>query len=347
MKKLILGFSLIFSVLVSAQDIHYSQFYNSPLTLNPALTGLTKGTFRAGAIYRNQWFTGVNSGFFNSPYQTPSVFVDAPLKVFKNDAVGVGGMFLYDKAGAGSFGTFQGIISGSYIKTMGMMNNHQLSAGVQVGYTQLRLKQSDLRFANQFDNNNEFDNGIASNVGLKPNVGYVNANIGLLYYGKLSKRFSLYVGGAFFNASSMKHNLETANSKRTLYYRYNAQAGADISFGKFHILPSILYMQQQTADQLNAGLGFGIDFDPKASLTLGIYTRANNIVNKDGQAESVIPYVGAEYNNFKVAASYDVTLTPFKQAGSAVGALEISVTYLFIKEPPKLTSIHWIFSPRF
>jgi hypothetical protein len=131
---------------------------------------------------------------------------------------------LYDRAGAGSFGTFQGMISASYIKSMGRRDNHQLSAGIQVGYTQLRLNQNDLKWANQYNGANQFDGNTASNVSLQPNVGYVNFNAGLLYYGKFSERFSMYLGGAFYNAATMKYNLEANSTKRNLYYRYNCSS---------------------------------------------------------------------------------------------------------------------------
>ena len=39
-----------------AQDIHFSQYYNMPLTTNPAMTGLVNGEFRVQGIYRNQWW---------------------------------------------------------------------------------------------------------------------------------------------------------------------------------------------------------------------------------------------------------------------------------------------------
>jgi len=349
MKRILFASIMLVSVMVSAQDTHYSQFFNSPLTLNPALTGLTKGSLRFGAIYRNQWFSGISTpgggtGFFNSPYQTPSVFVDAPIHI-KNDAVGVGGMFLYDRAGAGSFGTFQGLISASYIKSLGKSGNHQLSAGFQVGYTQIRLNQTDLKWANQYDASNQYDPNIASAVALKPNVGYVNLNVGLLYYGKFSERFSMYLGGAFFNATSPKVNLESNNAKKNLYYRYNVQGGFDIGFGKFHILPSALFMQQAKADQLNTGLGFGFDFTEKVNMTLGIYNRANNLTNKDKQSESIIPYAGFEVDGFKLGVSYDVTMSKFKEAGKGVGALELSLMYIIM---PKALNVKKImFCPRF
>jgi len=39
----------------SAQDFHYSQFYNAPLHLNPALTGIFRGDIRAMGNYKSQW----------------------------------------------------------------------------------------------------------------------------------------------------------------------------------------------------------------------------------------------------------------------------------------------------
>ena len=51
-------YQLIFYVVISfnlnSQNLNYSQFYSSPLNLNPAMTGI--GEFgRVGVNYRNQW----------------------------------------------------------------------------------------------------------------------------------------------------------------------------------------------------------------------------------------------------------------------------------------------------
>ena len=48
-------FILVLSLNVNAQDWHFSQFYYSPLTRDPALTGNMGGTARVGLNYRNQW----------------------------------------------------------------------------------------------------------------------------------------------------------------------------------------------------------------------------------------------------------------------------------------------------
>ncbi|HWC54182.1 MAG TPA: type IX secretion system membrane protein PorP/SprF, partial [Chitinophagaceae bacterium] len=64
MKKLIVTLILC-EALVSAsnaQDPNFSQFFASPLTLNPALTGKFDGVYRVAGNYRNQWPT-INNAF--------------------------------------------------------------------------------------------------------------------------------------------------------------------------------------------------------------------------------------------------------------------------------------------
>src|SRR3954470_10607656 len=49
---------------VSAQDIHFSQFYENAILRNPALTGIFSGDYKAGVNYRTQW------GSIANPFQT-------------------------------------------------------------------------------------------------------------------------------------------------------------------------------------------------------------------------------------------------------------------------------------
>src|SRR5258705_7917997 len=88
------------SNILNAQDLHFSQWFNSPLVTNPANTGfIPDADYRLGANYRNQW-----SSVMSVPYKTISAFADA--QVFRdrleNGWLGLGGMILNDKAGSGS-----------------------------------------------------------------------------------------------------------------------------------------------------------------------------------------------------------------------------------------------------
>lgn len=348
MKKLYTIFLACFTFLVAgAQDIHYTQFYNSPLTTNPALTGLYNGSYRVAAIYRNQWLAGVNnSSFFNSPYQTPSISFDMPFILKNGDAIGVGAMVLYDNAGAGSISTFTGQVSGAYIKHLGPGGRHQLSAGFQIGFTQVRLSSADQHFANQYTAN-AYDQNLASGVGLIPNVNYVNLNVGLLYFGKLTDKISLYVGGTIFNTTVPKVNLVSSQSKQTLYMRGNVCGGMDFSIGKrFHILPSVMWQRQSVNNELNSGIGFGYDVNRRTNVTLGAFNRVNDLINAYRQADAVIAYAAFQINGAKLAVSYDFTVSKFGNSNTAgTGGLEISFIYIGITERLKDRDV--IFCPRF
>ena len=49
-----LGFLFILNPLF-AQDIHFTQYYNSPLNVSPALTGVFQQDMRIALNWRNQW----------------------------------------------------------------------------------------------------------------------------------------------------------------------------------------------------------------------------------------------------------------------------------------------------
>ncbi len=64
---------LISGSVLQAQDIHFSQYNQAPLALNPALTGLNACDWRATLNYRNQWAS------VTIPYVTYAASLDLPL----------------------------------------------------------------------------------------------------------------------------------------------------------------------------------------------------------------------------------------------------------------------------
>src|SRR5262245_10007501 len=100
-KIILIGFlNLAIGICVNAQDLHFSQFMNSPLTTNPANTGfIPGGDYRIGINYRNQW-----SSVMSIPYKTMSAFGDAQLMQNRDNTgwMGIGGVILRDVAGSGN-----------------------------------------------------------------------------------------------------------------------------------------------------------------------------------------------------------------------------------------------------
>src|SRR6476660_596977 len=82
-----------------AQDLHFSQYFNSPLRVNPANTGFAPDVdYRVGLNYRNQW-----ASITPNPYKTMNIWGDIQLfnNRFDNGWVGLGGSLLRDQAGSG------------------------------------------------------------------------------------------------------------------------------------------------------------------------------------------------------------------------------------------------------
>ncbi|MBL0112281.1 MAG: type IX secretion system membrane protein PorP/SprF [Saprospiraceae bacterium] len=87
MKKIIFAFTLVcFGFLMTAQDIHFSQFYMSPLNLNPALTGVMNCNKRFIGNFRNQWASVLRSNAYN----TYSATYDQKIPVGRYDYFGIG-----------------------------------------------------------------------------------------------------------------------------------------------------------------------------------------------------------------------------------------------------------------
>ena len=141
MRKIIsFVFSLIFIQSMNGQDFHFSQFYATPLTLNPALTGQFDGALRVSGIYRIQWNGVASSSYL---YQTPSVSVDA--NFFKN-RLGLGLVFLNDQTNDKLLNTLEG---GASISYKILFERMQVSIGMQGWYSQSYLDFSRVQSAFQ------------------------------------------------------------------------------------------------------------------------------------------------------------------------------------------------------
>ncbi len=96
MKKSLFVFLCIavFQLNSLAQDPGFSQFYASPLTLNPALTGKFDGLYRVAGNYRDQW-PAVNKAFITSTASLDMGILRNRLN--SGDTWGIGIMAMTDK----------------------------------------------------------------------------------------------------------------------------------------------------------------------------------------------------------------------------------------------------------
>jgi type IX secretion system PorP/SprF family membrane protein len=176
-----------------AQDPHFSQFFASPLTLNPAFTGLFSGDYRLSGNYRSQWRS------ISTPFVTGTVAMD--FGILKNvisytDIWGVGVMAMYDRSGGGALTSSYLSFSTAYHKGLDPEGNHTLAIGLQGTLVQKRIDNSKLQFENQIDNNG-YNPMIPSNETLvNPKISYFDPNVGILYNGLIGEASNIYLGAS-------------------------------------------------------------------------------------------------------------------------------------------------------
>lgn len=312
---LIMNTSAIF-----AQDPHFSQFFASPLTLNPAFTGKFDGTVRVAGNYRNQWPT------INRAFQTTTASVDFGLlrnKLAFGDTWGVGLMGFSDQSANGAVKFNYASISTAYHKALDEDGYQQIGAGFQVTFANMMVNTTQLKFEDQLTSSGftGVTNEVFRNNNLKGN--YVDVNAGVLYTGSTSDRNNYYAGISVYHVNRPRQRFTGA------YYlmepRWTFHGGGFFPLGEdisFHT--SGIFSQQGGANELVVGgaLQYNLS-ESEAEKPVSFYA-GSWIRMKD----AIIPYIGLEFNDFRLGVTYDVNTSELKAASESRGGIEISLIYI-------------------
>lgn len=318
MKKEVLLSSLVALVSFTAvsQDVHFSQFNASPLTLNPALAGKLECTYRAVINYRNQWKS------IPALYETYSAGIDAAVgkgslgaRKVKNEALGLGFMAMNDVSGDGSLSnlSLNGFLA--YHKELG--EHHVMSLGFQGVYVQRDVNFGGLLFGDQIINGTPTTMDIYTGP-----MQYFDVNAGF-HWSSFWDYFSFNLGGAYYHFLEPNETFQN-DPDNTLAPRYVGHGGFSATLGDVVVLsPSFLFMQQAGVNQLNFGTSMGYHMDDLA-LYGGVWHRR---VRGVSNADAVIALVGVDFYNITIGVSYDVSVSTITDADNGKGGLELSLAY--------------------
>ena len=140
-KYFVFIFALMLTTAVRAQDPHFSQFFASPLTLNPAFTGKFDGEWRLAANHRDQWPS------IPKAYVTTSASFDFPIlksRIPENDVFGIGLSGVTDASANSALKLNYGSLSLSYHKALDENGYNTIGAGFQGTYSSMVLDISKL-----------------------------------------------------------------------------------------------------------------------------------------------------------------------------------------------------------
>ncbi len=324
MNRILLALIIVSTVMSSsAQDIHFSQYSQSPLTLNPALTGLTPCTYRGVLNYRNQWSSAVGP----ASYQTFAGSFDAGLWRDKMDGniFGVGALIYNDKSGDGSLTNLTMMASLAYHQKLGS-EDHYLSVGGQFGFVQKRVDYTKLIFESQIGPNGT-DPTLPSGEYGDDNITNIDVNAGANWRSRFSDKFAVQFGGAYFHLTEPVESFYNYNVN-LLNAHYIGYGSVKIGVGKNSVvIPSFLYMQQTEGSnvQMNSGIDVGVQLEKGISMAyIGAHYRT---VDNFDVADAVIVNLGLDYNNINFGLSYDINVSGLSTVTDYRGGIELSFVY--------------------
>lgn len=321
----------LFQLIAQAQDIHFSQFYNSPFNLNPGLVGQFDGAYRFIGNQRTQWRS------ITTPYSTLGLSADArhlrltdgllnskdgkPLQTDWN----VGLSFFTDKAGDSKLKTNMiHLILGKEIQ----VGNGDFSPAIMLGYTGMHIDYSALSYDNQWT-------GLVYDPSINPGEqyarssrGYFNLNLGGAYRLKLSRHEKLVAGCSLFNLTNPKQSFfDDGYVKLDPRFNLHGQYQFPIA-NQWDLEPMMLFASQGSYKEFNFGglAHFTPEERPWAqrSLYFGVLGRAKDAGYVVG---------GIKYDEWEAGISYDINTSNLKPASSGKGGFEFSVIYI-IPPPP-------------
>jgi type IX secretion system PorP/SprF family membrane protein len=306
--------ALIFCVNTGAQDLHFSQFMNSPLTTNPANTGfIPEADYRIGIQYRSQW-TSVPV-----PFKTASVFAD--VQVFRNKIengwVGLGAVVLNDVAGRGNLRSNKVYGSIAYHQMVGLSS--LISAGFNAGFASKRVDITKFTFDNQW-NGKVFDAGNPSGEAFltNSNTSYFDLQVGMNYAYFPTENVYVNAGVSVHHINKPKETF-FSNSGNEVPRRYIGFLNGSFKLNDDWIInPNAYYSSQAKASELVFGgnAAYNLVGDGSKVIFGGAYYRWN---------DAAIAMVGFEMNNIRFTFTYDATMSTLRSFNNSNGAMEFSL----------------------
>jgi type IX secretion system PorP/SprF family membrane protein len=316
MKRIVTLIIILLPIILFGQDIHFSQYYFSPVNLNPANTGNFEGEYRLNANQRTQWKS------VTTPYSTFALAADANNFLSKKN-VGVSLGIMNDVAGDSKLNTLQFTIGGSYKINLKNDSSQTITVGIQTGYTQKKINFNNLSFDNQFD-------GFLYNPQLSINENfttnkksYANANIGAVYKKEISYRKNIQVGISLHNVNKPQQSFNSDKNVR-LDNRVTLYTSAEIYLKeKWDLLPSFLFMDQGAHTEIILGAMAKHILNNNTPFNRAIYAGYYGRVKDAGYILGAI-----DYDAWKVGLSYDINFSKLENASRNRGGFEISVIYI-------------------
>lgn len=315
---------------LNGQDIHFSQFFNTPLIVNPSLTGVFGGDQRAMILYRNQWSSVA------TPYKTYGASFDMRMmdKRGGNFSLGTGLGVYKDVAGDAGLGITNVVVSLSGI--IQINDKQHFSVGAQGGFEQRSIDNSSLIWDSQYDGLG-YNPTLSSQETTDYNKGIGNGdlNVGVAWIYSESRKsivsndnFSLKLGGVYQHITQQSLDYGGAPDKLYGKMSFHGESNISVKSTNTSFRPSFMYQKQGPSQEVLIGtlIRYAFGHDSKytgllnqTALFIGIHSRIG---------DAIIPSIGYEIANWKLTFSYDANVSKLTDASNGVGGFEVSLIFI-------------------
>ncbi|MBX3163445.1 MAG: PorP/SprF family type IX secretion system membrane protein [Bacteroidetes bacterium] len=313
--------------LVKGQDVHFSQYAETPSIINPALAGVVYNT-RAAVNYKSQWQSVATK------YETMGFSFEQTIarEKLKGNYFAVAFNVFRDAAGDAKLRNLNPNLGITYFQKIN--KKMKVSGGLQSGLNYRTIDVSALRWDEQY-NGYAYDPNLPSgestprsaitsfDMGGGVNLNYVQSD--KFMSAKNAMKFD--VGIAAYHYRLGRNSFITTTEK--LNTRYCAYFSGDFNIPNSMnaLAPSFLYMRQGTSNEFIAGALFKFILgDPSVytqlkkphALSIGGYYRFR---------DAVIPSILYQYDTYAIGISYDINVSALTPASKRRGGIEIMLRY--------------------
>lgn len=340
-RQALLFFFLFIYGISWSQDLHFSQYFASPLHLNPGMTGVFDFDFkdkdlRFSSIYRQQWRT-IQGPYISqaTPFNSYIISGDGLIKHSKTmngDYIGIGAVMYYDNSGDLRYSTQFSGLNIAYAKSLNQESNSYLTLGFQYAFAKNSVDFSKGVFDNQWT-------GIAFDPTLptgetfpKNNFTYSDVSVGVTYSTFGSAKYKHTTGIALFHLNNPDQNFFDQNESRLpKKFVFHYQGQYKLRFHK-ELIPISFFHTQANAYEFTNGVLLkihlrGENYQGFKNIQFGgAYRLVGNHEIITG-SDALILYFRTRYQNFLFGLSYDSNFSGLTTATRTIGAFEISIVY--------------------
>ena len=299
-----------------AQDPVFSQYYISPIHVNPGFAGVSGEGANIGVNYRMQW-PGLPRA-----YNTFAISYD---QYFESTKSAIGLRLITDSAGDGAVSSNK--LAGTYAYRLKVGRKGFINGGIEFGFGQQSLNWDRFVFYDAI----ERSGGLTSPGGsYLPSIEsqppeltrvYLDISSGVLYY---NESFFVGVGVAHINTPENKFLRNETNNYVGMPVRLSVQTGFQINLNKYNkaenpsfISPNLLVINQGPFTQVNVGAYMQLN-----QFITGMWYR-----HTPANGDALIFSFGVKYQNLRLAYSFDLTLSDLGL--SPLGSHELGMVYNF------------------